>query len=492
MPFHKELLEKRETLIGEEVNPYPYSFEQTCAINKIREEEEDFLDKIVSIPGRTVAQRIQGKVSFVDIEDFDGRIQVYFKKNNIGDENWKIVKQLDIGDIIGVKGKVFRTRMGELTISAEEVTLLSKVVVPVPISKQTEDKAFYQLADPEIKYRERYMHWITEPKVRKIMVVRAKIISEVRKFMESREFLEVTTPTLEMLYGGAEATPFETSVKALSGQKVFLRISPELALKKFIIGGFPKVFTICQNFRNEGIDRSHNPEFTMMEWYEAFTDYTFQMKQFEELVSTVAQSTLGTTKITYQEEEIDLAPPWRRMTMLEAIKEFAGISVEAMSQQEIEAFAKEKEIHLPDPFNLGLAINEIFEETCEKNLIQPTFILDHPVETSPMTKAKRGKPGFVERFEPFIMGMEIGNAYSELTDPVEQYDRFQNQKEIQKSKKKEDGLPVNPIDMDFIKAVGCGMPPTGGVGIGIDRLVMLLTDSHSIRDVIAFPLMKPK
>ncbi len=492
MPFHKELLEKREKLTTSGINPYPYSFEQTCSIKEIRDDEENFIDNSVSISGRTVAQRIQGKVSFVDIEGFDGRIQVYLKKNNIDDVGWQIVKQLDLGDIVGVRGKIFRTRTGELTLSAEEVQLLAKVVVPVPISKKTEDKVFYQLSDPEIKYRERYINWITEPEARQKMVMRAKIISEVRKFMESKKFLEVTTPTLEMVYGGAEATPFETTIKALGGQKIFLRISPELALKRFIIGGFPKVFTICQNFRNEGIDRSHNPEFTMMEWYEAFTDYEFQMKQFEELVSAVAVNTLGTSKITYQGKEVDLSPPWRRMTMLDAVKEFAGIDMESMSRQDIQEFARKKEIELPEPFNLGLSIDEIFKSTCEENLVQPTFITDHPIETSPLTKVKRGKPGFVERFEPFIVGMELGNAYSELTDPVEQYERLRSQKEIRKPQEKGSEPPEYPIDMDFVKAVGCGMPPTGGVGLGIDRLVMLLTDSHSIRDIIAFPLMKPR
>lgn len=492
MPFHKELLEKRENLIKSGINPYPYSFEQSCPIKKIRAEEAGFLDKEVSIPGRIVAQRIQGKASFVDVEDFDDHIQIYFKKDHVGEAGWNIVMQLDLGDIIGVRGKVFRTRTNELTISAEEVRILAKTTVPVPISKKTEDKVFYQLADPEIKYRERYIHWITEPQARQKMVMRARIISEVRKLMESNGFLEVTTPTLEMIYGGAEATPFETNVKALSNQKVFLRISPELSLKRFIVGGFPKVFTICQNFRNEGIDRSHNPEFTMMEWYEAYTDYEFQMKRFEELVFTVALNTTGSGKITYQGREIDLTPPWRRLTMVDAIKEFNGVDVESMPEEDIKDFARKREIDIQEPFNLGLAIDEIFKATCEDKLIQPTFIMDHPMETSPLTKAKRGKPGFIERFEPFIVGMEMGNAYSELTDPVEQHDRLCRQRQAGQSKKGESGHPVNPMDMDFVKAIGCGMPPTGGVGLGIDRLVMLLTDSHSIREIIAFPLMKPK
>jgi lysyl-tRNA synthetase class 2 len=492
MPFHKELLEKRKNLIECGINPYPYSFEQSCPIEKIRSEEADFLDKEVSIPGRVTAQRIQGKVSFVNIEDFEGQIQIYFKKDLIDETSWKIVKQLDLGDIIGVRGKVFRTRTNELTISAEEVQMLAKTTVPVPICKKTEEKTFYQLSDPEIKYRERYIHWITEPQARQKMVMRARIISEVRKFMESNGFLEVTTPTLEMIYGGAEATPFETNVKALSNQKVFLRISPELSLKRFIVGGFPRVFTICQNFRNEGIDRSHNPEFTMMEWYEAYTDYEFQMKRFEELVFTVAVNTTGSGKITYQGREVDLTPPWRRLTMVDAIKEVNGIDVESMGDDAIKEFAKQRDIELQEPFSSGLSIEEIFKATCEEKLIQPTFIMDHPAETSPLTKSKRGKPGFVERFEPFIVGMEMGNAYSELTDPVEQHERLCRQKEAHASKKDASDHPVNPMDLDFVKALGCGMPPTGGVGLGIDRLVMLLTDSHSIREIIAFPLMKPK
>jgi len=490
-PFNNDLLEKRASLIQSGIHPYPYSFERTCAIQEIRGQEARYMDQTVSIPGRIVAMRIQGKVSFVDIEDFEGRMQVYFKKDRIDEKDWQIVKQLDLGDIIGVRGAIFRTRTGELTIAATEVGLLAKVTVPVPISKKTDDKAFYQLSDPEIKYRERYLHWITNPDDRQKIVVRAKIISEIRRFMEEREFIEVTTPTLELLYGGAEATPFETRVKALGNQRFFLRISPELSLKRFIVGGFPRVFTICQNFRNEGIDRSHNPEFTMMEWYEAYTDYEFQMKRFEDLVSTVALKILGAAKITYQGTKIDLTPPWRRLTMLDAIREFAGIDMETVDQEAIQKFMEKREIEIPHPFSRGLAVDAVFKATCEEKLIQPTFVIDHPLETSPLTKAKRGAPELIERFEPFIVGMEMGNAYSELTDPVEQYDRLSRQKESLSSKE-DPTLSVNPIDMDFVKALGCGMPPTGGVGLGVDRLVMLLTDSHSIRDIIAFPLMKPR
>ena len=489
MSFEDDLLEKRQQLLDSGVSPYPYAYRRTHSLAEIRERSEELMDQDVSIAGRLVAYRGKGKMIFADLGDFDGRLQVMFRKNEFDETSWEIIRRrLDLGDWLGVRGKVFVTKMGELTVEAKEIELLSKCVVRVPIAKETDDKTYNQLSDPETKYRERYLHWLTDPDARKIVVERAKTISAVRRFMEERDFVEVTTPTIELSYGGAEARPFTTTINALSEQEAFLRISPELPLKRFIVGGFEKVFTICQNFRNEGIDRSHNPEFTMMEWYEAYTDYQHQMEQFEELVSRVAQEVTGSMKITYQETEIDLTPPWRRLTILDALRE-VGIDAAELSEDALRQELKQRKIEAPKPFSWGHAVATLFEELVEHTLVQPTFVCDHPVEISPLTKSKRGDARLVERFEPMVAGFEIGNSYSELTDPVEQRERFERQRSLGVDA---EGVEHHPIDEDFLKALGCGMPPTGGVGLGIDRLVMLLTDSHTIRDVIPFPLMKPR
>ncbi len=319
-------------------------------------------------------------------------------------------------------------------------------------------------------------------------LISAKIIARVRDFLDGRGFLEVTTPTIERNNGGAEARPFTTQIRALSNQSAYLRISPELPLKRFIVGGFERVYTICQNFRNEGIDRSHNPEFTMLEWYEAFTDYHYQMEQFETLVSTVAEQVTGSMKVEYDGKALDFTPPWRRLTVLDGLKEH-GIDASNLGEDELREEFKKRKLEVPKPFSWGHAIAALFEELVEPTLEQPTFVCDHPVEISPLTKAKRGDDRLVERFEPLVMGMEIGNAYSELTDPVEQRRRLEDQRKMGPDV---EGVEHHPIDEDFLKALACGMPPTGGVGLGIDRLVMLLTNCHTIRDVIAFPMMKPR
>lgn len=493
MIFHDDLLEKRKQLMSKGLDPYPYSFAITHTLTQIRNQETELIEKDVAIAGRIIALRQQGKqVFFADLEDFDNRLQIYLKKANLTEEMWDAIQLLDIGDWVGIHGKVFKTKTGELTVWALQFTMLCKSVIRVPIGKEQEGKKFYQVSDSELLYRQRYLHWITDRNARQIMVMRAKIISAIRRFMENRGFLEVTTPTLELVYGGAAARPFETQVNALSNQKAYLRISPELALKKFIVGGFPKVYTICQNFRNEGIDRSHNPEFTMMEWYEALTDYQYQMKQFEDLVSTVVKEITGDTKLTYQEQQIEFAPPWKRMTILDAIKELGGVDVEKMSDDDLKAKVKEidPKFDIPEPFSRGHIVDFLFSELAEPHIVQPTFIMDHPLAISPLTKKKRGNPELVERFEPFVVQMEIGNAYSELTDPVEQYERLQAQRAFDAHDMKQDGVVHHPVDMDFVRAIGLGMPPTGGVGLGIDRLVMLLTNQHSIRDIIAFPLLR--
>ena len=492
MPFDQELLEKREKFLSQGINPYPYSFKTSMTLSQLREKSDELMEKELAVAGRITALRRQGKkVFFVDVEDINGRIQVYLKNQDIDEKVWESILLADIGDWVGINGKLFITKTAELTIWADNFVMLSKAVIRVPISKEKGDKKFYQLSDVETLYRQKYLHWITNKKARQAIITRSKIISCIRTFMEERDFLEVTTPTLELVYGGASARPFSTNVHALSNEEAYLRISPELPLKKFIVGGFPKVYTICQNFRNEGIDHSHNPEFTMMEWYEAFTDYHYQMEQFEQLVSTVVKKITGSYIIDYQGTELDFSTPWKRITIIDALKEI-DIDVENMSDDELVAKLKQvdAEYKAPNKISRGHVINELFENLCEESLIQPTFVMDHPLAISPLTKKKRGNENLVERFEPFVMKMEIGNAYSELTDPVEQYDRLKAQREFDAESIKKDGVAHHPVDLDFIKALGMGMPPTGGVGLGVDRLVMLIANEVNIRDIIAFPLMK--
>lgn len=489
MSFDDELLGKRDHLLANGIDPYPYSYDRSHSLTEIRAQQEALLDQSVRVVGRVVAYRGKGKMIFADLSDFEGRLQIMFRKNHFDETGWDVVRrQLDLGDWLGVEGNLFVTNKGELTVEAKSAELLAKTVVRVPIPKSKEDQSWNVLADPETKYRERYLHWITDPQARKVMVTRAQIITAIRRFLDERDFLEVTTPTIEITYGGAEARPFTTEIHALSNQDAYLRISPELPLKRFIVGGFEKVYTVCQNFRNEGIDRSHNPEFTMLEWYEAFTDYRYQMEQFENLVACVAEAVTGGTKLQYEGQELDLTPPWRRLTILDALKE-VGVDAAGMDEDALRAEFKERSLELPKPFTWGHAVAELFEALVEKTLFQPTFVCDHPVEISPLTKAKRGDDRLVERFEPIVAGMEIGNAYSELTDPVEQRRRLEAQRAMGPD---DEGVEHHPVDEDFLKALGCGMPPTGGVGLGIDRLVMLLTDYHSIRDVIAFPMMRAK
>jgi len=488
--FDEVLLQKREELINMGNNPYPYDYHRTHSIEIVIKNEVQLTEvkESVSLVGRVTAMRLMGKSLFFDLLDDTSRIQVYTGKNDFSDEDWKILSKLmDIGDYLNITGFVFRTKMGELTIHATKATIICKPVVRIPFGKSTDEKEYNEVADPEIKYRERYIYWQANQEARKKIEMRFRIVSLIRHWMEKEGFLEVLTPTIEMVYGGAEARPFKTNIWALQNQQAYMRISPELYLKRYISAGFPKVFTICQNFRNEGIDKSHNPEFTMMEWYEAGTDYEFQMKRFEELTAFLSMELFGKTMIDYQGTTIDLTPPWRRLTMVDAINEYAGVDVISMSSQEIEKYLSDNQIEFIEGMPKGLLIAHLFEELCEKKLIQPTFIIDHPVETSPLTKSKRGMPGFVERFEPFINCMEVGNAYSELTDPVEQFERLAAQREM----KTEDDFENHPLDMDFIKAVGVGLPPTGGVGFGVDRIIMLLTNSATIRDIIPFPMMKP-
>lgn len=508
---------KREELLTAGVDPYPYSYEGAQpiagAIQFAQDLKEDGKnletdDHLVRIAGRVWSKRKMGKAAFWDVRDSTGKIQVYMRRDVLGDDAWGLMASLDLADIIGVSGKLFYTQTGELSIEAATLTVLCKAVVNVPIGKETEDRTYYQLSDVETKYRERYLSWILDEVDRERMRQRGRVISVIRNWMENEGFLEVQTPTIENVYGGAEARPFKTEVWALNHQQAYLRISPELYLKRYIVAGFDKVFTICQNFRNEGIDYSHNPEFTMMEWYEAFTDYERQMERFENLTAHVCEEIHGSTKIKYQDDVIDFTPPWRRLTVLEGLREIGGIDADKMPAEQLWKEMDKRGLERKGEIPWGIAVMELFEELCEESLVQPVFVMDQPVDISPLTKIKRGDPRLVERFEPHCAGMEIGNAYSELTDPIVQLERFLDQKEraaaeakaatqnetdaTGSKRSKEQAYEDHPIDSDFVKAIGCGMPPTGGVGMGIDRMVMLMTNAATIREVIPFPMIKPK
>ena len=428
-----------------------------------------------------MAKRIMGKASFCTIQDGDGKIQSYVSINDLGEESYKAFKTYDIGDIIGIKGFVFKTKTEEISIHAKEVVLLTKSLRPLP-------EKFHGLKDMDLRYRQRYVDLIVNPEVKETFVLRSKILKEIRKFMDERGYMEVETPMLTTVATGDAARPFITHHNTLDLQ-MYLRIAPELNLKRLIVGGIDKVFEIGKNFRNEGMDIKHNPEFTNMEWYSAYEDYNDMMNISEELISTVAKNVLGTTKITYEGMDIDLTPGWKRITMIDAIKEVTGVDFNTIkTDEEAQAIAKEKHVEFEEIKNTrGHIINEFFETFVEETLIQPTFILDYPVEISPLTKRKKDQPELVERFELFIGGREYGNAYSELNDPIDQYQRFLKQVEAKEKGDEEAG----GMDEDFVTALEIGLPPTGGMGIGLDRLIMLLTNSSSIRDVLFFPTMKP-
>ena len=448
---------------------------------QIKDNYEEYEQKDVSVAGRIIAKRIMGKASFCTIQDCQGKIQSYVSINDLGEESYKQFKTYDIGDIIGIKGFVFKTRTEEISIHAKEVKLLTKSLRPLP-------EKFHGLKDMDLRYRQRYVDLIVNPEVKDTFVLRSKIIKEIRKFMDEKGYMEVETPMLTTVATGDAARPFITHHNTLDLQ-MYLRIAPELNLKRLIVGGFDKVFEIGKNFRNEGMDIKHNPEFTNMELYSAYEDYNDMMDMAEQLISTVATNVLGSSKITYQGTEIDLTPAWRRITMIDSIKEVTGIDFNTVkTDEEAQALAKEKGVEYEEIKNTrGHIINEFFETFVEETLIQPTFIMDYPVEVSPLTKRKKDNPSLVERFELFRGGREYGNAYSELNDPIDQYERFVKQVEAKEKGDEEAG----GMDEDFVNALEIGLPPTGGLGIGLDRLIMLLTDSASIRDVLFFPTMKP-
>ena len=474
--------EKLEELQKEGKNPYEITkYDRTEFSKQIKDNFEKFEQKNVSVAGRIMSKRIMGKASFCTIQDSTGKIQSYVSINELGEESYRVFKTYDIGDIIGIKGFVFKTKTDEISIHAKEVVLLTKSLRPLP-------EKFHGLKDMDLRYRQRYVDLIVNPEVKDTFILRSKIIKELRKFMDENGYMEVETPMLTTVSTGDAARPFITHHNTLD-LKMYLRIAPELNLKRLIVGGIDKVFEIGKNFRNEGMDIKHNPEFTNMELYSAYEDYNDMMNIAEQLISTLAQNTLGTTKINYQGTELELAPGWRRISMIDAIKEVTGIDFNTIeTDEEAQIVAKENNVEFEEIKNTrGHIINEFFETFVEKTLIQPTFIIDYPVEISPLTKRKKEDPRLVERFELFIDGREYGNAYSELNDPIDQYQRFLKQVEAKEKGDEEAG----EMDADFVNALEIGLPPTGGLGIGLDRLIMLLTNSVSIRDVLFFPTMKP-
>ena len=457
-------------------------FNRTNTAGEIKNNYEKYEQKDVTVCGRIIAKRIMGKASFCTIQDCDERIQSYVSINDLGEEAYKAFKTWDIGDIIGITGFVFKTRTEEISVHAKEVTLLSKSLRPLP-------EKFHGLKDPDLRYRQRYTDLIVNPEVKQTFIIRSKIISKIREILDEKGFLEVETPILNTISGGATAKPFITHHNALNID-MYLRIALELNLIRLVVGGFDKVYELGRVFRNEGMDIRHNPEFTMLELYASYQDYHDMMDITEEIFSRTAKEVLGTTKITYQDQEIDLAPGWKRISMIEAIKEVAGIDFnEIKTDEEAVALAKERNIEIPDKTKetRGDVISLFFDEYVEKTLIQPTFVYDYPVEISPLAKRSKKDPRLTERFEVFIGGREYGNAFSELNDPIDQYERFKEEIKGRENGDDEAGM----MDDDYINALEYGLAPTGGLGIGIDRLIMLLTDATSIRDVLLFPTMKP-
>ena len=475
--------EKLEELQKQGKDPFEITkFNRTNTAGEIKANYEKFEQKDVTVAGRIIAKRIMGKASFCTIQDCDEKIQSYVSINDLGEESYQAFKTFDIGDFIGITGFVFKTRTEEISVHAKEVTLLSKSLRPLP-------EKFHGLKDPDLRYRQRYTDLIVNPEVKQTFILRSKIISNIRKILEKNGYLEVETPVLNTISGGATAKPFITHHNSLNID-MYLRIALELNLKRLIVGGFDKVYEIGRVFRNEGMDIRHNPEFTMLELYAAYEDFHDMMDITEKIFSQTAQDILGTTKITYQGQEINLAPGWKRITMIDSIKESCGIDFnEILTDEEAVKLAKEKGIEIPDKTKetRGDIISLFFDEYVEKTLIQPTFIYEYPVEISPLAKKCPNNKKMTERFELFIGGREYGNAFSELNDPIDQYERFKKQVEARELGDEEAGM----MDEDYIQALEIGLPPTGGLGIGIDRFVMLLTDSASIRDVLLFPTMKP-
>jgi lysyl-tRNA synthetase class 2 len=498
MQLNDQELQRRKSLeelrkLG--IDPYPAAlFPVSTTTREIKEEFEIHPEKYkhVSIGGRIMNRRIMGKASFAELQDEKGTIQLYIARDNICPDEDKTLynivfkRLMDIGDIIGVTGYVFTTKTGEISIHVETLKMLSKSLKVLPIVKEKDGEVYDSFSDPELRYRQRYIDLIVNPHVRETFVKRTQMVNAMRHFLNQRGYLEVETPILQPLYGGAAAKPFKTHHNTLD-MTLYLRIANELYLKRLIVGGFDGVFEFSKDFRNEGMSRFHNPEFTQVELYVAYKDYEWMMNLVEEMVEYVALQVQGTTKLQVGENVIDFKRPWKRYTMYESIREYTGIDISNMNEQQLVLTARELGVNVDESMGKGKLIDEIFGETVEANLIQPTFITDYPVEMSPLAKKHRDKEGLVERFEAIVNGKEIANAFSELNDPIDQRQRFEAQLELGKRGDEESMV----LDEDFLNALEYGMPPTAGLGIGIDRLAMVMTNSHSIQDVLLFPQMRP-
>lgn len=473
--------DKLDKLVEEGKNPYEVvKYDKDAYAQVIKDNYADYENKEVSLAGRLISKRIMGKASFAHLLDCTGSIQLYVSRDDLGDENYAAFKKTDIGDIIGIKGVVFTTKMGEISVHCKSVDLLSKSLLPLP-------EKYHGLKDTDLRYRQRYVDLIANPEVKKTFITRSRIISAVRSFLDAQGFIEVETPILNTIAGGATARPFITHHNTLDID-MYMRIAPELYLKRLIVGGFEKVYELGRNFRNEGMDTRHNPEFTMIEMYQAYTDFRGMMDLTEKIFGHIADTVIGSRKITYQGVEINLESPWERLTMIEAVKKYVGIDFDATEDlDELKAQAKKTGVEFNDDITWGKLLYECFDQKVEEKLVQPTFVYDYPVDVSPLAKRKPSDKRMTERFEFFITGKEFGNAFSELNDPIDQKERFMAQ--VRQREKGDDEAQM--MDEDYVTALMYGMPPTGGLGIGIDRAVMLFTDSASIRDVLLFPTMKP-
>jgi lysyl-tRNA synthetase class 2 len=477
----KVRLEKLAELKEMGIEPFGRRFERDSMAQNIKEAFSELEGKTIAIAGRIMSKRRHGKAGFANLADLSGSIQLYFRQDDLGPEKYELYKKLDIGDILGIQGEVFRTQKGEISIHVRDLYYLSKSLTPLP-------EKWHGLKDVELRYRQRYVDLIVNPEVKEVFVKRSRIIKEMRNYLDDRGFLEVETPMMQPIPGGATARPFITHHNALD-MELYLRIAPELYLKRLIVGGLEKVYEINRNFRNEGISTRHNPEFTMLEIYQAYGDYEVMMQLCEDLISAVMLKVNGSMQIDFEGEQLDFTPPWRRVTMLDAIKEAAGLDFSLIkSDEDACQAARQLGLEVKAGASRGELINEIFEQFVEDKLIQPTFVYGHPVEVSPLAKRNLETPEFTDRFELFIMQREIANAFSELNDPIDQKERFIKQVE----KRAGGDAEAHMMDEDYINALEYGMPPAGGMGIGIDRLVMLMTGSPSIRDVILFPTLRPR
>ncbi len=481
-----------DELLKRNVNPYPYGFKRTAFSSEIVNAfVDDAPKRTVAVAGRILSIRRMGKASFCHLQDARGKIQIYLRRDDLPDQ-YEIFRLLDIGDIVGVEGFVFRTKMGEVSIHASRFEVLAKSLRPLPVVKEKVDEqgnrtVYDPLADKEFRYRQRYVDLAVNPDVRDVFRKRSAILRSIRSFFDSRGYLEVETPILQPLYGGAFARPFITHHNALDVD-LYLRIADELYLKRLIVGGFDAVYEFAKDFRNEGMDRAHNPEFTMMELYVAYRDYTWMMELVEQMLHEIAKRVNGTAQVKVATQVVDFTPPWKRITMFDAIKEFTGKDLRGKNETALRSIAKELHCEIEPELGVGGIIDEIFSARVEPNLIQPTFITDYPVEMSPLAKRHRSETGLVERFEGIVNGKEICNAFSELNDPIDQRQRFEEQMKMKERGDEE----AQVLDEDFLRALEYGMPPTAGLGIGIDRLTMLFANQDSIRDVILFPQMKPE